>query len=107
MTEALGFDVRLEAEVFLDRCEALEEVIDFFGEAGCIAGRFVKRLQITAWLAKSVLGSLRGHRHSKALTVSISADNKAETLPDASNAPLPARDVACEGARGFFCHHKT
>ena len=52
----LGFDLRLEAEVFLDRCEALEEVIDFFGEAGCIAGRFVERLQITAWLAKSVLG---------------------------------------------------
>jgi predicted small secreted protein len=37
--------VGLQAEVFLDRCEALEEVIDFFGKAGCIAGSFVERLQ--------------------------------------------------------------
>jgi hypothetical protein len=56
---------------------------------------------------QSVLGSLRGHRHSKALTVSLSENNKAETLPDASNAPLPARDVACEGIKDFVCHHKT
>jgi hypothetical protein len=37
--------VRLETGVFFNRGEALEEVIDFFGEAGCVAGRFVQRLQ--------------------------------------------------------------
>src|SRR6516225_3557369 len=52
------------------------------------------------------LGSLRGHRHSKALTVPYSADNRTETSPEASSAPLPARDVAYEGSRDLFCHHK-
>ena len=32
---------------------------------------------------------------------------RAETSPEASFAPLPARDVASEGRNGFFCHHKT
>jgi hypothetical protein len=31
--------------MFFNRGEALEEVIDFFGKAGCIAGSFVERLQ--------------------------------------------------------------
>jgi hypothetical protein len=59
-------------------------------------GSAYRRIPIVKSLlfAKSVLGSLRGHRHSKALTVSYSADNRAETSPEASSALLPARDVA-------------
>src|SRR6516164_6261744 len=57
--------------------------------------------KLTAWFAKSVLGSLRGHRHSKALTVPYSAANRTETSPEASSAPLPARDVAYEGSRVY------
>ena len=44
--------MRLETEVFLNCGEALEEVIDFFGEAGCIACRFVERLQTLSDVAQ-------------------------------------------------------
>jgi hypothetical protein len=43
---------------------------------------------------QTVLGSLRGHRHSKALTVSLSADNKAETLPDATVLERSSTEIA-------------
>jgi hypothetical protein len=39
---------------------------------------------------------------SKALTVSYSAGNRAETSPEASSAPLPARDVAYEEKKRFI-----
>ena len=45
--------------------------------------------------------------HSKALTVPHSANKRTETSPEASSAPLPARDVAYEESKGLFCHHKT
>jgi hypothetical protein len=48
----LGFDLRLETEVLFNHGEALEEVIDFFGEAGCIAGSFVERLQTLSDIAQ-------------------------------------------------------
>jgi hypothetical protein len=51
--------------------------------------------------------SPQGHRHSKALTVSYCAHNRAETSPEASSATLPARIVAYEESGGLFCHHKT
>ena len=37
---------------------------------------------------------VRGHRHSKALTVPYSADNRTETSPEASSAPLPCREMS-------------
>jgi hypothetical protein len=43
---------------------------------------------------RATLGSLRGHRHSKALTVPYSADNRTETSPEASSAPLPCREMS-------------
>src|SRR3979411_1613492 len=57
--------------------------------------------QTTAWLAKSVLGSLRGHRPTKHSPSDRASQTRVEPPPEAFDARLPPRYLAFEGMKVF------